>query len=214
MTDTNGEPVQAETSETEKDAATRAEDPEKAKKKRGRAGLKERLKTAEEEAADSYQRLLRATAEFENYKKRNEREMNDLRKFANESLLKEILPTVDNLERALAIDCKENEDAFKGIHEGVEMTLKGLLDNLRTFGVVPMEALEKPFDPHFHQAVSQQESDQYPKNTVLQELQKGYMLRDRLLRPAMVLVSKKPDTKVDVKSEEPDDTSATKVTIR
>jgi molecular chaperone GrpE len=205
LTDRNGEPVQAETSETQKGAPPEAEQPKQAKKTPWKQRLKERLKAAEAKAEDNYQRLLRATAEFENYKKRGEREMNDTRKFANESLIKEILPIVDNLERALATPYEQNEEAFNAIRKGVEMTLKGLLDSLNTFGVVAIEALEKPFDPHFHQGVSQMESDQHPENTVLHELQKGYMLRDRLLRPAMVVVSKGSDTKVEVKSEDPED---------
>ncbi len=155
------------------------------------------LEEAEAKAQENYDRFLRATAEFENYKKRAEREMNDFRKFANESLVKEILPLVDNLERALAIECNNEKKAFEGLREGVEMTFKGLMDSLEKFGVVPVEAQGRPFDPNYHQAVSQEETDEYADNTVSQELQKGYMLRDRLIRPSMVVVSKKPDKKAD-----------------
>ena len=175
--------------------------------------LEERLKAAEEKAEANYESLLRVTADFENYKKRIEREMSDVRKFANESLIKELLPIVDNLERALAIEYGKNKDTFEGIREGVEMTLKELMECLQKFGVTPMDSLEKPFDPNFHHAVSQEESEEYPENMVLKELQKGYMLRDRLLRAPMVVVSKKPDSKVKVKSEEPGDESKIKVTI-
>jgi molecular chaperone GrpE len=153
----------------------------------------ERLAAAESKSDENYERLLRLTAEFENYKKRVEREMNDFRKFANESLMKEILPVVDNLERALAIECKHDDDAFKGLKEGVEMTLKGLTDSLEKFGVVPLEAMGEPFDPNFHQAVSQEESDEHPDSTVFKELQKGYLINDRLLRPSMVIVSRRAD---------------------
>ncbi len=177
------------------------------------ASLEERLKAAEAEAEANYDRLLRVTAEFENYKKRMDREMDDFRKFANESLIKEILPVVDNLERALAVGYKTNEDALEGLRKGVEMTLKGLLDRLEKFGVVPMEALGKPFDPNFHHAVSQQETDEYPENTVSQELQRGYMLRDRLVRAPLVVVSKKPDTKTEKGSGVPGDGDEVKVTI-
>ncbi len=175
--------------------------------------LEDRLKAAQEKAEANYESLLRVTADYENYKKRIEKEMNDVRKFANESLVKELLPIVDNLERALAIECGKNEDTFKGMREGVEMTCKELMECLQRFGVTPMNSLEKPFDPNFHHAVSQEESEEYPENIVLQELQKGYMLRDRLLRAPMVVVSKKPDSKVKVKSEEPGDESKVKVTI-
>ena len=175
--------------------------------------LEERLKAAEEKVEANYESLLRVTADFENYKKRIEREMSDVRKFANESLIKELLPIVDNLERALAIEYGKNEDTFEGIREGVEMTFKEFMECLQKFGVTPMDSLGKPFDPNFHHAVSQEESEEYPENMVLKELQKGYMLRDRLLRAPMVVVSKKPDSKVKVKSEEPGDESKIKVTI-
>jgi molecular chaperone GrpE len=163
--------------------------------------LKERLKAAESKAETDYERLLRVTADFENYKKRMEKEMNEFRRFANESLIKEILPIMDNLERALKIEYEKDGDAFDGMKKGVEMTLKGLKDSLKKFGVIPMDALEEPFDPNFHQAVSQEESDKYPENIVTQELQKGYMLGDRLLRPPMVVVSKKPETKLEAESK-------------
>jgi molecular chaperone GrpE len=164
-------------------------------------GLEERLKAAEAKAKENYDRLLRVTAELENYKKRMEREMNDFRKFANESLIKDVLPIVDNLERALEIPYANNEKAFHGMREGVQMTLKGLLGSLERFGVVPIESLDKPFDPNFHQAVMQEECEKRSANTVSKELQRGYMMRDRLLRPAMVAVSKKPDARPEKKSE-------------
>jgi len=157
-----------------------------------KGSLSERLAAAESKADENYERLLRLTAEFENYKKRSEREMSDYRKFANESLMKEILPVVDNLERALAIECKQDDEAFKGLREGVEMTLKGLTDSLQKFGVVPLDAIGEPFDPNFHQAVSQEESDEHPDSTVTKELQKGYLINDRLLRPSMVIISRNP----------------------
>jgi molecular chaperone GrpE len=153
-------------------------------------------------------------AEFENYKKRMEREMNDYRKFANESLVKEILPIIDNLEKALQVSDDQNGKSLGGLKEGVEMTLKGLLTGLEKFGVVPINALEEPFDPNFHQAVMQEESTEHSDNTVIQELQKGYLIGDRLLRPAMVVVSKKPDSKPEVKSEDPEDAYKVDVTIQ
>lgn len=176
--------------------------------------LEEQLRAAEARAEENYDRLLRITAEFENYRKRVEREMNDFRKFANESLIKDILPIVDNLERALEIPYGNNENAFNGMLEGVQMTLKGLLERLEKFGVVPIDSLDRPFDPNFHQAVMQEESEGHPDNTVSQELQKGYMMNDRLLRPAMVVVSKKPDSKPGLESETPEDEHKVDITIQ
>jgi molecular chaperone GrpE len=176
--------------------------------------IEERLKASEAKAEENHDRLLRVTAEFENYKKRAERDINDFRKFANESLIKDILPIVDTLERALEIsDDGDDEKTSQGMREGVEMTLKGLLDILKKYGVVSIESLEKPFDPNFHQAVMQEESDRHPENTVSQELQKGYMMQDRLLRPAMVVVSKKPESKPDAKLESSEDAHKVDVTV-
>ncbi|NVM23203.1 MAG: nucleotide exchange factor GrpE [Desulfobacterales bacterium] len=217
MIDTDKEAVSGESSETDVAKNLDGDASKQAKKKPPRKKtLKERLKAAEAKAEEDYNRLLRVTADFENYKKRMEREMNDFRKFANEALIKEILPIVDNLERAVTTPCDENseEQAFHGMHQGVEMTLKGLMDSLRKFGVTQMETLEKPFDPNFHQAISQVESGQHPENTILKEFQKGYMLGGRLLRPAMVTISKKPDTKVEVKSKSSEDEPKTNITIQ
>ena len=196
------------------DDKDRADDPSKE--------MEEKLESLEKEAKESHDRFLRASAELENYKKRTQREMNDFRKFANESLIKDILPIVDNLERALEISYGNNEKALRGMREGVQMTLKGLLNSLERFDVVPIESLDQPFDPNFHQAVMQEESEEHPENTVSQELQKGYMMMDRLLRPAMVVVSKRPDSRPDTvagsnraqgKSEDPEDEHKIDVTI-
>jgi molecular chaperone GrpE len=175
--------------------------------------LVERLKAAETKAQENYDRLLRVTAEFDNYKKRADREMNDFRKFANESLVKEILPIVDNLQRALDVECTGNEDVVHRFREGVEMTLKGLLESLERFGVVPLEAYGKNFDPNFHQAVYQEESEKHPDNTVSRELQRGYLLNDRLLRPAMVVISKRPAPGEDKGPAESSGETKVKVTV-
>lgn len=176
--------------------------------------LEERLEAAEKEAQKNHDRLLRVMAEFENYKKRMEREMNDYRKFANESLIKEILPIVDSLQKALEVSDEQKEKSLGGLREGVEMTLKGLLTGLEKFGVVPIESLKESFDPNFHQAVMQEESTEHSDNTVVQELQKGYLIGDRLLRPAMVVVSKNPNSEPEVKSEDPEDAYKVDVTIQ
>jgi len=151
--------------------------------------MEARLESLEKEAKESYDRFLRVSAEFENYKKRAAREMNDFRKFANESFIKAMLPVVDNLDRA--IESSSNDDhAQNSVVEGVNMTLKEILKVFEQFNVKPFESLGKAFDPALHQAVMQEETDDHPENTVLNELQKGYMMHDRLLRPAMVVVSK------------------------
>ncbi len=153
-------------------------------KKRSEPGIAE-LKAEIEANKD---RILRISAEFDNYKKRSAKEMDDFRKFANESLFKRLLTVVDNLERAIASG-EEGADA-KALLEGIKMTHKEIVKFLESFNVKPVEAQGKPFDPVFHQAVTQQESNDYPDNTVINELQKGYLLHDRLIRPSMVVVSK------------------------
>lgn len=150
--------------------------------------LEEKLHAAEKLAQENHERFLRAAAELDNFRKRKEREVSDLRKYANQMLLRELLGVVDNLERALAASLENSEP--EGLREGVEMTLKELLKIFDQFKVTPIEAHEQPFDPNHHEAVMQEPNDAFPPNTVVKELQKGYMLRDRLLRPAMVVVSK------------------------
>jgi len=150
--------------------------------------LEEKLQAAEKRAQENHERFLRAAAELDNFRKRKEREVSDLRKYANQMLLRELLGVVDNLERALAASLENSEP--EGLREGVEMTLKELLKIFDQFKVTPIEAHEQPFDPNHHEAVMQEPSDAFPPNTVVKELQKGYLLRDRLLRPAMVVVSK------------------------
>ena len=150
--------------------------------------LEEKLEAAERLAQENHELFLRAAAELDNFRKRKEREVSDLRKYANQMLLRELLGVVDNLERALAASLENSEP--EGLREGVEMTLKELLKIFDQFKVTPIEAHEQPFDPNHHEAVMQEPSDAFPPNTVVKELQKGYMLRDRLLRPAMVVVSK------------------------
>ena len=151
------------------------------------------VKSVEEELKETYDRFLRVSAEFENYKKRSAREMSEFKKFANESLIKELLLIIDNLERAINLS-KDEGSSNNGLIEGIDMTLKKLLKILGEFGLKQIESLEKTFDPNFHQAVMQEETDKHSQNTVIKELQKGYILNERLLRPAMVVVSKKQQT--------------------
>jgi len=150
-----------------------------------------KLAAFKQETEQEHERLLRLSAEFENYKKRMTRQMDEFRKYANEALLKDLLSVVDNLERAVQTSGDEGETSHNAcIIEGVEMTLNEILKILNKFQVTPIEALGKPFDPAFHEAVMQNESDTHPDNTIISELQKGYLLHGRLLRPSMVEISK------------------------
>ncbi|MFH1976635.1 MAG: nucleotide exchange factor GrpE [Pseudomonadota bacterium] len=155
--------------------------------------LEEKVTNKELEAKQTYDRFLRVSAEFENYKKRSAREMIEFRKYANESLITELLTVVDNIERAISTSSSDDQ-ANICIIEGVSLTLKEILKVFDNFGVTPIESLCKTFDPNFHQAVMQEESEEHPDNTVIAELQKGYMIHDRLLRPSMVVVSKSKAT--------------------
>jgi molecular chaperone GrpE len=131
-------------------------------------------------------RLLRTAAEFDNYRKRIDRERRDLSEFAASDVLAELLPIIDNLERALITPGAE-DDPFR---KGVELIHKQMLDLLRKRGVRPIEATGTMFDPKYHNAVIHEESSEHPDGEVIQELQRGYMLGERLLRPAMVKVAK------------------------
>ena len=146
------------------------------------------LETEKQEAKETYDRFLRVSAEFENYKKRSAREMDDLRKYANQALIVEMLAVVDNLERALN-SSNGNSSNDKCMADGVNLTLREILKVFEKFNVKPIESIGQPFDPNFHQAMMQEETDDYPENTVITELQKGYMIHDRLLRPSMVVVA-------------------------
>ena len=142
------------------------------------------LKTERDNLQD---RLLRTAAEFDNYRKRVDRERREQSESAAAGLLVEILPVVDNLERALQAPSGPEAAGYRA---GVELILRQLIDMLRKRGVTPIEALGADFDPRFHQAVSQDTSDAHRDGEVMEELQRGYMLGERLLRPAMVKVAK------------------------
>jgi molecular chaperone GrpE len=143
----------------------------------------------DEELRNLHDKYLRICADFENYKKRNMKEQMESAKYANEKILKELLPAIDNLERAI-LHSKETSD-LKGLVEGVELTYKQFLDSLGRFGVKVVESIGEPFDPSRHQALGQVESDKHDENIIIEELQKGYLLEDRILRPALVNISRK-----------------------
>ncbi len=153
------------------------------------ASLEEALKKKEEELADCKDKMLRYAAELENFKKRVEREKLEHMKFALEEFAKELLPFLDNLERAVQM-AKETEDLEKMI-EGIELTLSGYFKTLERFGLKTFVAEGQRFDPNYHEALSVEENPDVEENTVLKELLRGYTLHDRVIRPALVVVSKK-----------------------
>lgn len=153
------------------------------------------LSVLQEELASEKEKTLRLSAEFENYKKRKQREIDDFKKFANESVFRQFLSVVDNLERAIQ-SAEENKDDA-GLLEGVKLTHKEILKLFETFNVKLIDAENQPFDPNFHQAVTQEANAEVPDNTVVTVLQKGYLLHDRLIRPAMVVVSKRVEKQTD-----------------
>jgi len=148
--------------------------------------LEEALAAKEAEAAANWDKYLRERADLENYRRRVQKEKEDLQKYGNECLLMEILPVLDNLERALD---HASDESLSAVIEGISLTRSMLLSVLKKFGVEPLEAKGTAFDPAFHQAMCRVESADASPNTVIEEFQKGYMLNDRLLRPAMVSVA-------------------------
>jgi molecular chaperone GrpE len=161
---------------------------EKKEKEKEIEELKKKLEEKEKEVKEHYDRLLRVAADFDNYKKRAVREKEEWTKFSNEDLIKAMLPFIDNLERAVN-HAEKVEDAGVLI-EGVRLTIQQLLQALNKFGLSSFESLGKPFDPAMHEAIFLVATDQHEPNQVVEEFQKGYLLNNRLLRPATVSVSK------------------------
>jgi molecular chaperone GrpE len=154
------------------------------------ADLQLALAAKAEELAALNDKYLRLAAEFDNYKRLAQRDQRDQIRFGNEHLLKELLPVVDNLERA--IKSSREGASSDALIQGVDLTLKQLTGALARFSVVPVETIGRPFDPATHQAVTSVASDSIPKQHVVDEFQRGYLLHDRILRPAMVSVSSGP----------------------
>jgi molecular chaperone GrpE len=152
----------------------------------------EELKTRAAKADENWERLLRTTADFDNFKKRAARERQEAVKFANESLIQKIIPVLDNFEMALAAAHSSSAADLKSLLEGVAMIHTQLRQLLTEAGLEDIIATDQVFDPNLHEAVSQQESSEVAEGRVLQQLRKGYKLRDRLLRPATVIVARKP----------------------
>jgi len=150
------------------------------------------LQTRAAKAQENWDRLLRTTADFDNFKKRAAREKQDAIKYATESLLQKVIPVLDNFEMAIAAAQNSSTADLKSVRDGVAMIHSQLKNTLTEAGLEEVDATGKPFDPNVHEAVSQHESAEVPEGHVLQQLRKGYKLRERLLRPATVVVAKKP----------------------
>ena len=155
--------------------------------------LREKFQSKEKESQENYERYLRQVAEVDNFKKRVNREKEDAIRYANENLIRDLLPVIDNLERAIAHASGGGNG--KPLVEGVEMVLRGLLDVFGKHGVVQVPAVGTVFDPGKHEAMAQVESSEHEPNTIIDEHHKGYFFRDRLLRPALVTVAKAPQDK-------------------
>jgi molecular chaperone GrpE len=196
MSDTKKEKHKETRLESEKSDAEQnreIEHEEHKKKKEDSAGvLRETLHEREKEIEGLKERLLYQQAEFENFKKLKSKERQEALRFGNETLLRELLPVIDNLERAIEHAGKTEEAG--SIAEGVALTFNGFLKVLEKFSVTRVEAMGKKFDPNLHEAVYQEESDKVEPGTVVGEFQKGYAMEGRLLRPSMVAVAKRAET--------------------
>ncbi len=151
-----------------------------------------KLKEEAQKAGEYWEKLLRLQAEFENIRKRQEREKQDFVKFANEGIILELLNILDDLERTVELAQAKHED-LQSFLKGVEMILAHLYETLKEYGVKPIQAQGKIFDPHYHEALMQAENKDLAEHTIIEELQKGYLLNDKVIRTSKVKVSKKPD---------------------
>lgn len=156
----------------------------------------EKLQQAEEKIKELNDKYVRSHAELENFKRRSRKEVSDFKKYAVEAIVKQLLPVFDNLERAVlsAESSDENSDSCQ-ITQGVKMTLKEIDRVFEQFSIKSINAMGEKFDPNYHMAVGQEEKEDMESNIVVNQFQKGYMLHERLLRPAMVIVSKAKEKK-------------------
>ena len=155
------------------------------------AELEAQLEAAQQASLEERERAVRAVAEMENLRRRAAQDVEKAHKFALEKFAAELLPVLDNLERAIELADKESE-ALKPMIEGVELTLKSMQSSVAKFGLVALDPQNQPFDPNAHQAMSMIENAELAPNTVIAVMQKGYELNGRVIRPAMVMVSKAP----------------------
>ena len=156
----------------------------------GNASLEEQLAATRGERDENNDRFLRAQAELENYKRRTQRELAEERRYAALPIVRDLLPVIDNFQRAL--DAARNSEQASDLVEGLDMVIRQLGETLSRHGMTPIAALGEPFDPNLHEAVQQMPSEDQPPMTVLQELERGYTLHDRVVRPSKVIVSTAP----------------------
>lgn len=188
VTETDDNPVAADAAPAAAAAADKPGEPHEPTAEERMREIETGLAAKEKEYDETHDKLLRVSAEFENYRKRTAREMDDFRKYAVQSLLKEMLSAVDHIELAIQA-AASNSAPDKNLTEGLSLTLKELLRIFEKFNVMPIAAVGKPFNPEFHEAILREESGDLPENTVLREMQKGYVIGSRLLRPALVVVA-------------------------
>lgn len=183
---------QPEAGQEQEPAAQEAQEPVQAEgEEQTPESPEETIARLEEAVSTAHDEALRAQAEAQNAIRRAEQDVEKARKFALERFCNELLPVVDNLERALEA-AEGDEEILKPIAEGVELTLKSFLDALQKFSIEPVSPQGEPFDPQLHQAMTMVENGEVEPNTVIAVMQKGYTLNGRLVRPAMVMVSKSP----------------------
>ena len=193
-TDVKEQEIETQTAHSEESEVSEAEESRAETESEGSpeaealANLTAEYEAYRTESEKQHDQMLRTIAEFDNSRKRTEREKEESLKYALESFVKELIPTIDSIERAIQ-STKESQDV-DALAEGVEMIYKGLLSTLEKRGVTPIEAVNEPFDPMQHEAVMHVESEDVSENNVIEEWQKGYMLHNRVIRPSMVSVSK------------------------
>ena len=183
-----------EESERNEPGAAKGEAEKKPFEKMTKTELIQRATDLADTAERNYDLYLRSQAEMENMRRRGQKEKEEWVKFSNESLIRQLLPALDALEQAISHCATTSDDCVESLKQGVELTLKGLKDALGKAGLEEIKAHGEAFDPNYHEAVSEMEDGSVEPGAVLHELQKGYLLNQRLLRPAMVVVNKKNQT--------------------
>jgi molecular chaperone GrpE len=184
----------SEKSEPNEPRTAKGEVEKKPLEKMTKTELIQRATDLADAAEKNYDLYLRSQAEMENMRRRGQKEKEEWIKFSNESLIKQLLPALDALEQAVSHCTTTSDDCVEALKQGVELTLKGLKDALQKAGLEEVKAHGEAFDPNYHQAVSEMEDGSAEPGAVLHELQKGYLLNQRLLRPAMVIVNRKNQT--------------------
>ncbi len=195
--DVDPQPVEDEVLDAELEPPVEAEPQpdDEAEPNAGKTDPAQLVAEAKAEALKNWDLYLRERADLENFRKRSQREKEDAIRFANDRLLREMVPVLDNLERA--VEHAGEDTGAESLLEGIDMTVTMFRKVLEDAGVKPIQAVGEPFDPNLHQAMGQVETDEYPPNTVSAEFQKGYLLHDRLLRPSLVMVAKPPAVESD-----------------